>query len=116
MNENEHVIAFLDLFSINEGHTLVVPKTHATHLNNLDADVSMRVFAAAHKLAQWIRDFGIRCEGVNLLLKIPVDMRTVPAIGRVNRYVPRARLAGIHHQDHGLLPPPIFKQMKDMKA
>ena len=66
--ENEHVLAFLDLFSINEGHTLVVPKTHATHLNDMDADVGMRVFAAAHKLSQAVRDSGIRCEGVNLLL------------------------------------------------
>ena len=66
--ENEHVLAFLDLFSMNEGHTLVVPKTHATHLNDMDADVGMRVFAAAHKLAQALRDSGVRCEGVNLLL------------------------------------------------
>ena len=66
--ENEHVLAFLDLFSINEGHTLVVPKEHATHLSDMDADVGMRVFAAAHKLTQAVRDSAIRCEGVNLLL------------------------------------------------
>ena len=66
--ENEHVIAFLDLFSINEGHTLVVPKIHATNLSDMDADVGMQVFAAAHKLARALRDSGIRCEGVNLLL------------------------------------------------
>ena len=66
--EDGHVIAFLDRYSINEGHTLVVPKTHATHLGDMEADVGMRVFAAAHSLSQWIRDLGIRCEGVNLLL------------------------------------------------
>lgn len=66
--ENEHVLAFLDLFSINEGHTLVVPKMHATHLSDMDADMGMRVFAAAHKLAQTMRDSDIRCDGVNLLL------------------------------------------------
>ncbi len=66
--ENEHVVAFLDLFSINQGHTLVVPKVHATHLSDMDADVGMRVFEAAHKLTQAVRDSGIRCEGVNLLL------------------------------------------------
>ena len=60
--------AFLDLFSINEGHTLVVPKTHATRLDDMNADIGMQVFAVAHRLARWIRESGIKCEGVNLLL------------------------------------------------
>ena len=66
--EDDHVIAFLDLFPVNEGHTLVVPKTHATYLNDMDAETGMRVFAAAQRLAQAVRDSGIRCEGVNLVL------------------------------------------------
>ena len=66
--EDEHVIAFLDLFPVNEGHTLVIPKTHATYLNDMDADAGTRVFAAAHRLAQAVRDSGTRCEGVNLVL------------------------------------------------
>ena len=66
--EDEHVIAFLDLFPVNEGHTLVIPKTHATYLNDMDADIGMRVFAAAQRLAQAVRDSGVRCEGVNLVL------------------------------------------------
>ena len=66
--EDEHVIAFLDLFPVNEGHTLVIPKTHATYLNDMEADVGMRVFAAAHRLAQAVRDSGVRCDGVNLVL------------------------------------------------
>ena len=61
--ENEHVLAFLDLFSINEGHTLVVPKRHATQLDDMDADTGMQVFAVAHRLARWIRESGIKCEG-----------------------------------------------------
>ena len=66
--EDDHVIAFLDLFPVNEGHTLVVPKTHATYLNDMDAETGMRVFAAAQRLAQAVRDSGVRCEGVNLVL------------------------------------------------
>ena len=66
--EDEYVMAFLDLFPVNQGHTLVIPKTHATYLNELDAEVGMRVFAAAHVLAQAVRNSGVRCEGVNLLL------------------------------------------------
>ncbi|MFH0978834.1 MAG: HIT family protein [Candidatus Woesearchaeota archaeon] len=26
--ENEHVVAFLDLFPVNKGHTLIIPKQH----------------------------------------------------------------------------------------
>ena len=66
--EDEHVMAFLDLFPVNEGHMLVIPKEHATYLNEMDTEVGMRVFSAAHRLAQAVRDSGIRCEGVNLLL------------------------------------------------
>ena len=66
--EDEYVIAFLDLFPVNEGHTLVIPKTHATYLKDMDADIGMRVFAAAQRLAQAVQDSGVRCEGVNLLL------------------------------------------------
>ena len=66
--ENEYVLAFLDLFSITEGHTLVVPKKHATRLDDMDTDTGMQVFAGAHTLARRIRESGIKCEGVNLLL------------------------------------------------
>jgi diadenosine tetraphosphate (Ap4A) HIT family hydrolase len=66
--EDEHVMAFLDLFPANEGHTLVIPKEHATHLNDLDPELGMQVFGTAHRLAQAVRDSGIRCEGVNLIL------------------------------------------------
>ena len=46
----------------------MIPKTHATYLNDMEADVGMRVFAAAHRLAQAMRDSGVRCDGVNLVL------------------------------------------------
>ena len=66
--ENECVVAFLDLFSINEGHTLVVPRKHASQLDDMTADIGVQVFAVAHRLAHWIRESGIECEGLNLLL------------------------------------------------
>ena len=66
--EDDHVTAFLDLFPVNEGHTLVVPNTHATHLKDMDEDAGRHVFGTAHSLAQAVRDSGVRCEGVNLFL------------------------------------------------
>ena len=66
--EDDRVLAFLDLFPSNEGHLLVIPKAHATYLSEMEPDTGMRVFAAAHRLAQAVRESGVRCEGVNLFL------------------------------------------------
>ena len=55
--EDEYVMAFLDLFPVNEGHTLVIPKTHATYLNDMEADIGMRV---SRRLRRWRRRCGIR--------------------------------------------------------
>lgn len=66
--EDDHTLAFLDLFPANEGHLLVIPKAHATYLSEMEPDTGQRVFAAAHRLAQAVRECGVRCEGINLFL------------------------------------------------
>ena len=66
--EDDGALAFLDLFPINPGHTLVIPKTHAANLAELDGADGERVFAVAHRVACALRECGVRCEGVNLFL------------------------------------------------
>lgn len=66
--EDDCVLAFLDLFPINRGHALVIPKTHAANLSELDAADGKRVFAVAQRIADALRKSGVRCEGVNLFL------------------------------------------------
>lgn len=66
--EDDYTLAFLDLFPANEGHLLVIPKAHATYLSEMEPDTGRRVFAAAHRLAQAVRESGVRCEGINLFL------------------------------------------------
>ena len=66
--EDDDVLAFLDLFPINPGHTLVIPKCHAACLSELDAEDGERVFAVAQRMAAALRECGVRCEGVNLFL------------------------------------------------
>ena len=66
--EDDDIMAFLDLFPINRGHTLVIPKTHAANLSELDAEDGKRVFAVAQRVADALRKSGVRCEGVNLFL------------------------------------------------
>lgn len=34
--EDDHVLAFLDIFPLSRGHTLVIPKVHAETLDRLD--------------------------------------------------------------------------------
>ena len=66
--EDDGALAFLDLFPINPGHTLVIPKTHAANLAELGGADGERVFAVAHRVASALRECGVRCEGVNLFL------------------------------------------------
>ncbi|MFB6979016.1 HIT family protein [Streptomyces scopuliridis] len=66
--EDEWVIAFMDLQPVTPGHLLVIPKSHAEGLEDLQEDVGMRVWAVAHRLGRALRLSGLRCEGVTLFL------------------------------------------------
>ncbi|MFF2186281.1 HIT family protein [Streptomyces sp. NPDC058155] len=66
--EDEWVIAFMDLQPVTPGHLLVIPKSHAEGLEDLQDDIGMRIWAAAHRLGRALRLSGLRCEGVNLFL------------------------------------------------
>lgn len=66
--EDDDVLAFLDLFPINPGHALAIPKRHAASLAELEGADGERVFAAAQRVAAALRKSGVRCEGVNLFL------------------------------------------------
>jgi len=60
--------AFMDIQPVNPGHTLVVPNEHAASLAELDPEAGEQMFQLAQRIAQALRDSGIRCEGVNLML------------------------------------------------
>jgi len=49
--EDEHVLAFLDIYPMNPGHTLVVPKSHVERLSDLPDELCGPLFAAARKVA-----------------------------------------------------------------
>src|SRR5215475_4376240 len=53
--EDEHALAFLDIFPVSDGHTLVVPKDHAENIFEME-DGPMRATAAlARRVAHSIR-------------------------------------------------------------
>jgi histidine triad (HIT) family protein len=66
--EDDDVIGFLDIRPITRGHTLIVPKRHATNLEDLDPDLGLRIFAAGHRLAQALRRSDLGADGAHLLI------------------------------------------------
>ncbi len=66
--DDDLVVAFLDLHPVAEGHTLVVPKRHASGLAALDPESGARMFAVARRVALALRGGGWQADGVNLHL------------------------------------------------
>jgi histidine triad (HIT) family protein len=65
---DDAVCAFLDIRPITRGHTLIVPKVHATELDDLDPDLGARMFRTGHRLARALRVSGLASDGANLVL------------------------------------------------
>ncbi len=64
--ENEHVLAFLDINPITKGHTLTIPKKHATDLLEMNEHDSCEVIMAAKKIAPALLK-AVKASGINLL-------------------------------------------------
>jgi histidine triad (HIT) family protein len=61
-------LALLTIGPVNTGHSMVIPKRHAAYLADLDEETGAHLFRVAMRLAQAIRQSGLRCEGINLFL------------------------------------------------
>ena len=69
VHEDEQVVAFMDLFPVNPGHLLVVPRHHAAAMADLDDALFAQVMTVGRRLAAALRATpGLRCDGVNLFL------------------------------------------------
>jgi histidine triad (HIT) family protein len=49
--QDADVVGFLDLFPVHDGHTLIVPRRHATDLLSCPSDLAGRLFAASARVA-----------------------------------------------------------------
>ncbi|MEA2089629.1 MAG: HIT family protein [Thermoproteota archaeon] len=65
---DEKVTAIMDIQPVNPGHVLVIPNMHAAYLSELDQETGGHLFKIAIRIAAAVRQSGVRCEGVNLLL------------------------------------------------
>ncbi|WP_068014395.1 HIT family protein [Nocardia mexicana] len=66
--DDETLCAFLDIRPITRGHTLVIPKQHATDLDDLDHELGARIFGLGHRLAKALRRSDLGADGANLVL------------------------------------------------
>ncbi|WP_067702071.1 HIT family protein [Nocardia jejuensis] len=66
--EDDIVMAFLDIRPITRGHTLVIPKRHATNLDDLNPALGAQLFAFGHRLAKAVRRSDLGADGANLVL------------------------------------------------
>ena len=67
--EDDTIVAFLDLFPLNPGHTLIVPKYHAATLDELnDATAAHMMIVAKQVMIALKSTNDIHCSGVNLLM------------------------------------------------
>ncbi len=65
VDETERTLSFLDINPITEGHTLVIPKAHATDLHDIDADDLAATARSAKAVARLLTD-RLGCDGINL--------------------------------------------------
>ncbi|HOF64073.1 MAG TPA: HIT family protein [Dermatophilaceae bacterium] len=65
---DDRVVAFMDLHPVTPGHLLVIPRTHAPTLGDLDPADASRMMTVAQELAEALRASTVPTDGINLLL------------------------------------------------
>ena len=56
ISEDDLTYAFLDIFPVTKGHSLVIPKTHKQHIEELDDASTSALLITAKKISERIRD------------------------------------------------------------
>ncbi|MDE3838132.1 HIT family protein [Bacillus methanolicus] len=64
--ENEHVLAFLDISQVTEGHTLVIPKIHKENVYELTPEIARNLFEVVPEIANAIKKT-VNPAGMNLV-------------------------------------------------
>lgn len=64
--DDDHVLAFLDINPVTDGHTLIIPKEHADGLDDLPAATAAHMMTVAQRLARSLKESSLPCAGVNL--------------------------------------------------
>ncbi|OJY35841.1 MAG: HIT family protein [Rhizobiales bacterium 65-9] len=58
--EDDALLAFLDIAPVREGHSLIIPKAHHRHFDDLPADLAARIIQLGQRLARTMKPmFGV---------------------------------------------------------
>jgi histidine triad (HIT) family protein len=68
VHRDEHVVAFMDVSPVVEGHVLVIPTDHTPSLAGVTDESGARMFALGRRVAASLRASGLPCEGINFFL------------------------------------------------
>ena len=96
--ETYDFLAFLDVFPLKEGHTLVLPKQAVDYTYDLDADTLARLNVFAKKVAKAIEQV-IPCERIGVAvigLEVPhthIHLVPINSVADINFASPKIRVA-----------------------
>lgn len=68
VHEDEFVVAFMDIQPVTTGHVLVVPRVHASLVEELHEELADAVFRTGRRIAAALRRSDLRCDGVNFFV------------------------------------------------
>jgi histidine triad (HIT) family protein len=63
--EDDHTLAFADIFPLERGHLLVIPKVHVENIDGLDEETGAHLFRVTMRLARRMKQV-LRPDGMNL--------------------------------------------------
>ncbi len=66
--EDDTILAFMDIQTVNEGHILIIPKKHVELIADLDDETSAKMFVIAGKINRALRRSDLKLEGINYFL------------------------------------------------
>jgi diadenosine tetraphosphate (Ap4A) HIT family hydrolase len=64
--QDEHAVAIMAKAPFNAGHVLVIPRRHASQLDELSEGEVAEVFRLVHRVAKALPHSGVRCEGYHI--------------------------------------------------
>lgn len=77
--EDEQFVAFLDIYPVRPGHTLVIFREHGQFLDDFDAEQCGQLFRLGKRLGSAIRASALPCDDLNYVLNDgPAANQTVP--------------------------------------
>ncbi|HET8706485.1 MAG TPA: HIT family protein [Pseudomonadales bacterium] len=81
VHEDEHTLAFMDIFPNRPGHVLIVPKLHQQYVAQLDAATRAHLFETANRVANAVRQSSLKPDAVHFLVNDGVAAhQTVPHV------------------------------------